>query len=250
MSGRSINKRELRGRGGGRSSGRSSYRSSYSSKSSSARVSPSYRYSYSTKKTPSTKYNSYWDGKRTYSPLYKYYRPSGFYNARGYYSTTFLLVYYNGYGYNFYYGGYGYYEYSVHPEDTSTRDTIVTLVIVCCCVCCCIFFCYRCNKDRKDADSDSDVDLSEMSGIEDGRGEDDHENRPYNPNEAAYPPGFNQNVPPPQLPPPSLPPDVQGYTMDGAVLGVPVGPPQPFMQQQMAQPDYNQVEYPNVLQSQ
>jgi hypothetical protein len=27
-----------------------------------------------------------------------------------------LVVYYDGYGYNFYYDTYGYYEYSVHPE--------------------------------------------------------------------------------------------------------------------------------------
>jgi hypothetical protein len=51
---------------------------------------------------------------KTYQPLYVYYKPAGYYNALGYYSTTFLLIYYDGYGYNFYYGEYGYYEYSIN----------------------------------------------------------------------------------------------------------------------------------------
>ena len=55
------------------------------------------------------------DGK-TYSRLYVYYKPENYYNATGYYSTTFTLVYYDGYGYNFYYGDYGYYEYSLNEE--------------------------------------------------------------------------------------------------------------------------------------
>lgn len=69
-----------------------------------------------------------------------------------------------------------------------------------------------------------------INGSKDKKEKDEHENRAYNPNDAAYPEGFNQGVAPPSMPPPDLPPDMQGYTMEGAVIGVPVGPPQPFMQ--------------------
>ena len=124
-------------------------------------MSSSYRYSYSTYKTPATTANSYWDGKRTYQPLYSYYRPVGYYNVRGYYSTTFLLIYYNGYGYNFYYGGYGYYEYSVHPEDTSTRDTVISICIGVCCCCIICFMCWRCAKDVDDEEDSDDMELSD-----------------------------------------------------------------------------------------
>ena len=39
------------------------------------------------------------------------------YNAAGYYSPTYLLMYYDGYGYNFYTGAYGYYEYSLPSNE-------------------------------------------------------------------------------------------------------------------------------------
>jgi hypothetical protein len=45
-----------------------------------------------------------------------YYLPPNYYNAAGYNSTTYGLVYYDGYGYNFYYKTYGYYEYSINEE--------------------------------------------------------------------------------------------------------------------------------------
>lgn len=61
---------------------------------------------------------------RTSRPLYVYYRPMNYYNAVGYYSTVFLIVYYNGYGYNFYYGQYGYYEYSVNQRPESSGSVI------------------------------------------------------------------------------------------------------------------------------
>lgn len=69
--------------------------------------------------SPKTDVNKYWNPQtgKTYAPLYQYYLPPNYYNRVGYYSTTYLMIYYNGYGYNFYYGGYGYYEYSVHPRD-------------------------------------------------------------------------------------------------------------------------------------
>jgi len=100
----SKEKRKLRRGGGGRSSSRSSYSSSYSSKKT------------TTKKTKSTS-NSYFNSKtgRTYQPLYVYYMPLNYYSAIGYYSTLYLLIYHNGYGYNFYYNKYGYYENS--PND-------------------------------------------------------------------------------------------------------------------------------------
>ena len=73
-------------------------------------------YSYSTYKNPAVYTNTYWNAGtgRTSQPLYVYYRPVNYNNPIGYYSTVFLLVYYDGYGYNFYYGTYGYYEYSVN----------------------------------------------------------------------------------------------------------------------------------------
>ena len=61
---------------------------------------------------------------RTSRPLYVYYRAPNYYNAVGYYSTVFLMVYYNGYGYNFYYGQYGYYEYSVNQRPESSGSVI------------------------------------------------------------------------------------------------------------------------------
>jgi hypothetical protein len=60
--------------------------------------------------------NEYFDkvtGK-TYKPLLVYFRPADYYNPNGYYSKTYLLVYYDGYGYNFFTGAYGYYEYSIN----------------------------------------------------------------------------------------------------------------------------------------
>ena len=94
-------KRKLRRGGGGRSS-RSSYSSSYSR-------------TKTVKRTYSSS-NTYFNTKlgRTYHPLYVYYRPLNYYSAIGYYSTLYLLVYHNGYGYNFYYNKYGYYQNSAN----------------------------------------------------------------------------------------------------------------------------------------
>lgn len=61
--------------------------------------------------------NRYFDGTQTFKPLYVYYLPQNYYNPMGYNSTTYGMMYYDGYGYNFYYKTYGYYEYSVHPEN-------------------------------------------------------------------------------------------------------------------------------------
>ena len=74
--------RNLR-RGGG--SRRSSRRSSY--------------YSSSSRKATVTTYNSYFKDGRTYSPLFVYYRPEGFVAVAAYYSATYGLMYYDGYGY-------------------------------------------------------------------------------------------------------------------------------------------------------
>ena len=110
--------RELRGRYSGsrysssRYSGSRSSRSSYYSSTSRTTTTKTIRYQ-KTANTP-TYTNSYFSGGKTYQPLYTYYLPKNYYNAAGYYSTLFLLTYYDGYGYNFYYGQYGYYEYSVN----------------------------------------------------------------------------------------------------------------------------------------
>ena len=80
--------------------------------------------------------NKYYSNGRTYEPLYVYYRAPNYFHAGGYYSSTFLLIYYDGYGYNFYYGGYGYYEYSVNPRPGPSTGFVVGIII--CSVCCCI----------------------------------------------------------------------------------------------------------------
>ena len=78
--------RELKGgRGGG---GRSSSRSSYKSSNSGYKVSNGV-YKFSTVKSTPTRSNTYWDGGKTYQPLYVYYLPPNYYNAAGYYSITY-----------------------------------------------------------------------------------------------------------------------------------------------------------------
>jgi hypothetical protein len=54
---------------------------------------------------------------KTYKPLYQYYVPSNYYTKTGYFSPTYSLTYYDGYGYNFYYGKYGYYEFSINDKE-------------------------------------------------------------------------------------------------------------------------------------
>ena len=80
--------------------------------------------------------------------MYTYYRAPNYYNRVGYYSTVFLIVYYDGYGYNFYYNTYGYYEYSVNqrPPSNSSGGGMAGLIIgiifgVCCCGCIGLVFC-------------------------------------------------------------------------------------------------------------
>jgi hypothetical protein len=69
---------------------------------------------------------------KTYSRLYAYYRPKNYYFKQGYYSTTFTLIYYDGYGYNFYYGDYGYYEYSINeiPSGSGWIPAIIGGVLI------------------------------------------------------------------------------------------------------------------------
>ena len=68
----------------------------------------------------------------------------------------FLMIYYNGYGYNFYYGNYGYYEYSVHPEPESDTEGLVMFLVMCGSVCLfcspCIYIrCAACWQDKDEA---------------------------------------------------------------------------------------------------
>ena len=111
-------KRELR-RGGGRS--RSSYSSNYSK-------------TKTVKKKVYSSKNTYFNAAsgRTYHALYVYYRPLMYYNAIGYYSTLYLMIYFNGYGYNFYYNKYGYYENSPNDVETNTGTIIGGLVFSFC----------------------------------------------------------------------------------------------------------------------
>ena len=111
--------RELKGgrSGGGRSSSSSSGRSSRSTTARSTYKVTNGVYKYSTVKNTPIRTNTYWDGSKTYEPLYVYYLPVNYYSAVAYYSVTYGLMYYDGYGYNFYYNTYGYYEYSDHPDE-------------------------------------------------------------------------------------------------------------------------------------
>jgi hypothetical protein len=141
---RKNNLRELRGRGGGRSSRYSGSRSYSRSSRYTARYNKNYaatnnyKYAYSRYANPTSYSNSYYSVSkaRTSRPLYVYYRAPNYFNARGYYSTVFLLVYYNGYGYNFYYGRYGYYEYSINQTDPGqTNDLAGVIILIVCCGC-------------------------------------------------------------------------------------------------------------------
>jgi hypothetical protein len=87
---------------------------------------------YSTYANTVTYTNTYWNSAtgKTYQPLYVYYKPANYYNKIGYYSTTFLLIYYDGYGYNFYYGEYGYYEYSVNESRGGSSGSLWALIPV------------------------------------------------------------------------------------------------------------------------
>jgi hypothetical protein len=108
------------------SSYKSSYKGGYTS---SSRSYNSYTPSYQSSANKVTRTNSYFSSSaaKTYKPLYQYYLPPNYYNSKGYYSTTYSMKYYDGYGYNFYYGDYGYYEYSTNPvERFSDNLNIVT----------------------------------------------------------------------------------------------------------------------------
>lgn len=60
-------------------------------------------------------------------------------NPSGYYSSTFMLTYYDGYGYNYYFATYGYYDYSVNPRDPNAEGGgggLIFLLIIICFICC------------------------------------------------------------------------------------------------------------------
>ena len=46
----------------------------------------------------------------------------------------YLMVYYDGYGYNFYYGDYGYYEYSVNTPESANGGSLVGYYFLTYCV--------------------------------------------------------------------------------------------------------------------
>ena len=73
-----------------------------------------------------SRYNANYDAAlgKTYAPLTTYYLAPDYYNSAGYYSSIYLMSYYDGYGYNFYYGDYGYYEYSVNDEPGDTEPGV------------------------------------------------------------------------------------------------------------------------------
>jgi hypothetical protein len=73
-----------------------------------------------------------------------------------------LIVYYDGYGYNFYYGDFGYYEYSLNDAPPGVTPSpvyyggskgeeeglgwIAIPIIICCCFC--SMFCFICRKAK------------------------------------------------------------------------------------------------------
>jgi hypothetical protein len=101
--------------------------------------------------------NTYFNIKagRTYHALYVYYRPLSYYNAIGYYSSIYLMIYYNGYGYNFYYGKYGYYENSPNDMENNTGTIIGALVTFCCIFP--ILYCIVCKYCGEDEDIEESV---------------------------------------------------------------------------------------------
>lgn len=74
--------------------------------------------------------NEYYDKGRTYEPLYEYYLPENYIKESGYYSDTYDVVYYDGYGYNFYYGDYAYYEFSQNEEAPTDKFIMPPLSII------------------------------------------------------------------------------------------------------------------------
>ena len=54
-----------------------------------------------------------------------------YYDPIGYYSQTYKLNYYNGYGYNFYYGEYAYYEKSLNLNKKTQEDPAWIGFLVC-----------------------------------------------------------------------------------------------------------------------
>ena len=89
------------------------------------------RYTYGNRYYPNpvTRYNKYWNGKRTTEAFTTYYKPEDFYNPEGYFSYRFGRIYYDGYGYNFYTGKYGYYEFSLNLEQYRPDYVIATVAL-------------------------------------------------------------------------------------------------------------------------
>lgn len=166
--------RELRGRGGGRSSRYSGSRSYYRGSTGYRSMSPAYaktnnyKYSYSTYKNPTTYSNSYYSvtTKRTSRPLYVYYRAPNYFNAAGYRSSYFLLVYYDGYGYNFYYGRYGYYEYSVNQTPEGEDPLVGAIITGVCLLCSCGMIAYCIYESREESDEEEEYYGSEYGSEE------------------------------------------------------------------------------------
>ena len=105
---------------------------------------------YSVVRNPLVTYNYYMNTytRKTYEPLYVYYKPAGLKYTVGYYSPIYLDTYYDGYGYNFYYGNYGYYEYSLNPDEPNTGSWVVISITLVLGIACCFIFCFFCQRHR------------------------------------------------------------------------------------------------------
>jgi hypothetical protein len=184
-----------------------------------------YIYSYGKYKNPVSTKNSYYNSrtKRTSKPLYVYYRAPNYYNAVGYYSTVFLVVYYDGYGYNFYYGRYGYYDYSINqipvymaPPPSANSTAIAGLVVCCVCVGCIVKAILFCRSQNKPTDVENEEDEDEKVVV-------NMENIGQPPPPGQYDPSMGQ---PPMYPhgqPSMYPSQPGGYNpnMQGAYMGQP-----------------------------
>ena len=191
-----------------------SYSNSYSSSSkyyANTYYSATYGQRYSTYANSPTYYNVYFSNGKTYQPLYVYYKPSDYYNPAGYYSTTFLMIYYDGYGYNFYYHLYGYYEYSVN--DVAGVETLVLVLVgifaagVICFLSFFFYVMFTAKKDAEDEEGDrSKEDFDQIEENEEHVVQEEEFVEGEQQQEVAYPYGVQPGELPPAYPPPQYPP--------------------------------------------
>ena len=99
-----------------------------------------------------------------------------------------MIIYYDGYGYNFYYGDFGYYEYSLNDAPPGVNPTpvyygggggggsgaagIIVPIVCVCCICCCMWYCKNKNKvnngeggESEDTDMQNQFELAQETSM-------------------------------------------------------------------------------------